>query len=222
MITALFINTKFTYYSILKKRLLENNDKFTVHLTSDDSCYEGKPEQQVVYTNFITWANNESLNLDIQGSTISVDESIFQGFPSQRPINCSGIAENWTHPEYWDKKQSDYGKIKKYIDNILLPLEVTYNEELKKAEQMAIDEGIRLVKEEKQIEIDEVNRKVLLAQAKVDAEQKIEDDRIFDLLSRLQTLQPSAETSSSPFNLSTGLIAGGLGLGLLLLVGLKR
>ena len=87
---------------------------------------------------------------------------------------------------------------------------------------MAIDEGIRLVKEEKQIEIDEVNRKVLLAQAKVDAEQKIEDDRIFDLLSRLQTLQPSAETSSSPFNLSTGLIAGGLGLGLLLLVGLKR
>ena len=220
MITALFINTKFTYYSILKKKLLENNDKFTVHL--NDGCYEGKPEEQIIHTNFITWANNESLNLDIQGSTISVDESIFQGFPSQRPINCSGISDMWTHPEYWGKKQGDYFQLKQTIDKILAPLEAQYNSEVFSAEQKIINDDVNTQKEIKRVQLEAENKLINEEKQKLAEFQRAEDDRVFGLLSRLQSSQPSTKTSSSPLNGNTVLIAGGLGLAVLLLVGLKR
>lgn len=220
MITALFINTKFTYYSILKKRLLENNDKFTVHL--NDGCYEGKPEEQIIHTNFITWANNESLNLDIQGSTISVDEGVFQGFPSQRPINCSGISDMWTHPEYWGKKQGDYFQLKQTIDKILAPLEAQYNSEVFSAEQKIINDDVNLQKEIKRVQLEAENKVINEEKQKLEEFQRAEDDRVFGLLSRLQSSQPSTQTSSSPLNVNTVLIAGGLGLAVLLLVGLKR
>tara|TARA_B110000495_G_C23039908_1_gene622977 strand:- start:3101 stop:3769 length:669 start_codon:yes stop_codon:yes gene_type:complete len=222
MVTSSFINTKFTYYSILKKKLLENNDKFTVHLTSDDSCYEGKPEEQIIHTNFITWANSESLNLDIQGSTISVDEGVFQGFPSQRPINCSGVSDIWTHPEYWGKKQGDYFQLKQTIDKILAPLEAEYNSEVFSAEQKIINDEVNLQNEIKRVQLEAENKVINEEKQKLEAFQRTEDDRVFGLLSRLQSSQQITETSSSPLNVNTVLIAGGVGLAVLLLVGLKR
>jgi hypothetical protein len=228
MVSGLYINTKKSYYTMLKNKLLQGNSMFTVYLTNKGSCYSGKSAHRTVNTNFNKWANTEASTLDVSnGNIINIDESIFEGFPQIRPMDCAGSYDNWTHPEYWSKKQSDYGLIKKYIDNLLLPLKKEYDEEIRIEEQMAIDEEIRLLDVERKAHIAEENRLADLELQKQLTVQEREDDRIIKILQSLGITQqayadssPVEVSTTQPNNMNIALLVGGIGL--VLLVGLKK
>lgn len=230
MVSSIYHDSRKSYYKLLKEKLTNGNNMYTVYVSlggEGNECYSGLTAHQLRNTQFNEWASKESLTLDVEhGSIIPVDETIFIGFPQQRYQDCTGDTENWTHPEYWDKKQSDYIKIKRSIDFILEPLKLNYENEVKNQEQNAIDEDIRLEKERKAKEIEEVNFQLLLEQTKREGEEKLEDDRIIRILSSLgisseSKVQDTVESKPSfSLNTNSALMVGGIGL--VLLLGLKK
>jgi hypothetical protein len=233
MVSGLYINTKKSYYTMLKNKLLQGNSMFTVHLTNQDgydfeSCYSGQPAHRIINDDFKSWANIEASTLDTSlGNIIPIDESVFIGFPQERPLNCSGNYENWTHPEYWSKKKSNYGQIKDNIERILLPLKKIYDKELLIDEKKIIDDEVIRVNNEKKAVIAEENRLADIEFSKLLTVQEREDERIVKILQSLGITQQEAYADSSPVEVSTtqpnnmniALLVGGIGL---LLVGLKK
>tara|TARA_B110001454_G_scaffold168454_1_gene158595 strand:+ start:324 stop:983 length:660 start_codon:yes stop_codon:yes gene_type:complete len=218
---------------MLKNKLLQDNSMFTVHLTNQDGydfdyCYSGQPAHKTINEDFKSWANIEASTLDTSlGSIIPIDESVFDGFPQERPLNCSGNYENWTHPEYWSKKKSDYGQIKDTIDRILLPLKKIYDKELLIDEKKIIDDEVIRVNNEKKAVIAEENRLADIEFSKLLTVQEREDDRIIKILRTLgvtqqeEAIYPSeVEGTIQPYNISNFLMIGGVGL--VLLLGLKK
>ena len=131
---------------------------------------------------------------------------------------------NWTHPEYWDKKQSDYLIIKAFINKKLEPLKVEYEKELLIDEQIRIAEDIKLAKEQKQKELDELARLENIEYQKQLTEQEREDDRIIRILQSLgvQNSTTQQQENKLPFGINTNsaLMIGGIGV--VLLLGLKK
>jgi hypothetical protein len=228
MVSSIYNDSRKSYYTILKNKLLQDNGMFTVFLTTTQSCYSGKDAHRTRNDNFKKWATQEAEWLESQimagASIISVDESIFNNFPQERPANCTPELTNWTHPEYWDKKQSDYLVIKAFINKKLEPLRVEYEKELLIEEQNKITEDIRLAKELKQKELDELARLENIEYQKQLTEQEREDDRIIRILNSLgiQNTPTQQEETKLPFGINTNsaLMVGGIGL--MLLLGLKK
>ena len=231
MVSSIYHDTRKSYYKILKEKLNAGNDMYTVYLKEGLDCYSGLPQHKLRNNQFKEWVIKQLEILDVQdGSIIPVDETIFIDFPQQRYESCTGDPTNWTHPEYWDKKQSDYIRIKQSIDYILQPLKLNYEDEVKNQEQNAIDEEIRLEKERKAKEIEDVNFQILLEKTKREGEEALEDERILRLLSSLgisnesnvQNISTNTVESKPSFslNMNSALMVGGIGL--VLLLGLKR
>lgn len=228
MVSSIYNDTKKSYYTILKSKLLQGNGMFTVFLSSSQTCYSGKDAHRTRNDNFNKWATQEAESLESQimasDSIISVDESIFNNFPQERPANCTPDITNWTHPEYWDKKQSDYLIIKAFINKKLEPLRVQYEKELLIDEQIRIAEDVKLAKEQKQKELDELARLENIEYQKQLTEQEREDDRIIRILNSLgvQNSTTQQQENKLPFGINTNsaLMIGGIGV--VLLLGLKK
>ena len=86
---TLYNDTRYSYYTILKRKLNQGNEMFTV-LISKGRCYSGNASKGHLHTlrEFEKFVNQQNEILNVDGNTISVDESIFDNFPQSRLFMC--------------------------------------------------------------------------------------------------------------------------------------
>jgi hypothetical protein len=140
---TLYEDTKKSYYTILKRKLNENNGKITVYLTNKGSCYSGNPSKghQREHATFEKFVTSQNKILSVNGNIIPIDESIFNNFPQSKPPTCvkqgttgtwdrGSNPNSWTRSWYWIEKQGDYNRIKTEIDLKLSLLKLQENKKI--------------------------------------------------------------------------------------------
>lgn len=151
--STLFQDTRYSYYQLLAKRLLEGNQMFSV-ATTKRGCYTGKSSHRAKWQIFERWANATAKSLrSYTGNLIPIDESLLDGFPETRPPMCmpldstgvmldkdgfktndpklnvirssngDNLTYDWTRAWYWKAKKRDYYIYKEKIDKMLQRLQ---------------------------------------------------------------------------------------------------
>jgi hypothetical protein len=143
---TLYEDTRKSYYEILRRKLNEGNQAFSV-ATKKMGCYYGtvaKRHQMVLWA-FEDFITSQNKILSVNGNIIPIDESVFNNFPKPRPPQCQSldsirimlddrgfqtfdkeknvvvsddgnVTHDWMRSYYWNEKKHMYLKIKEEID----------------------------------------------------------------------------------------------------------